>query len=234
MNTIKLVVATLIVVLGGHAMAQDDAEPEARDYVFVFIKTGPEDANLTGDARSEAFAGHFSNMERMAVAGDLLIAGPFFDPKADPDHRGLWVFDTDSLEEGMAFGKTDPTTKLGVFVLEGHIFTTDDPLTKLHELDMKALEEQDEDAPPGSNARAYVLATAPYDDALYQSVAKNTNVFIAGKLHGSGEDGADQILIWIDAENTQGASEITDQLGGDWTLHGWFGSKSIALFSRTD
>ncbi|GAB5496351.1 MAG: hypothetical protein Phyf2KO_14310 [Phycisphaerales bacterium] len=234
MNTIKLLVAALIVVLGAQAMAQDDSKSESRDYVFVFIKTGPEDANITGDARSKAFEGHFSNMERMAVEGDLLIAGPFFDPKADPDHRGLWVFDADSLEEGMALGKTDPPTKLGIFVLTGHLFTTDDPLTKLHELDMKALEEQDEDAPPGSNARAYVLATAPFGEDHYRAAQTNESVLIAGKLHGSGDDGADQILLWLDAENGEAAGEIVEQLGGDWTLHGWFGSKSVAQFKQPD
>ncbi len=234
MDTIKVYFFTLMVVLGGHAMTQDDAESETRDYVFVFIKTGPEDANITGDARNEAFGGHFSNMRKMSADGDLLIAGPFGPPMADTNHRGIFVFDAQTLEEGMTLAETDPPTKLGIFVLTGFVFTTDDPLTKLHELDMKALKEQGEDAPPGSNARAYVLATAPFDDALYQSAAKNDNVFIAGKLHGSGEDGADQILIWLDAENVEGANEITAQFGGDWTLHGWFGSKSIALLSRED
>lgn len=234
MDTIKVVFAALMVVLGAQAMAQDDAKSETRDYVFVFIKTGPEDANLKGEARDAAFEGHFSNMERMAVAGDLLIAGPFFDPKADPDHRGLWVFDADSLEEGMALGETDPPTKLGVFVLTGHLFTTDNPLTRLHELDMKALKEQDEDAPPGSNARAYVLATAPFDDDLYTTALKNESVLIAGKLHGSGEDRADQILLWLDAESAEAAGEIVEQIGGEWTLHGWFGSKSVASLNNAD
>lgn len=213
-------------------MAQEEtAKSETRDYVFVFITTG-EATNLTPEAQREAFGGHFSNMKRMAVAGDLLIAGPFGPPLAKPDHRGLFVFDAKTIEEGMAFAETDPTYQAGVFRLTGHLLTTDEPLTRLHDLDMKALEEQGENAPPGANARSYMLASAPFDDKRYKEAGEAEGVLIAARLHGSGEDESDEILLWLDAGNEEAAKEITGGLGGEWTLHGWFGSKSVMALAN--
>ncbi|MFI4892845.1 MAG: YciI family protein [Phycisphaerales bacterium JB058] len=234
MNIARIVLAVCMVVLGAPAVAQgesDSAETESRDYVFVFITTG-EATDLTPDQQREAFGGHFSNMKRMAVAGDLLIAGPFGPPLAEPDHRGLFVFDAETIEEGMAHAETDPTYQAGVFKLTPHLLTTAAPLTKLHELDMKALEEQGENAPPGSNARSYVLASAPFDEKLYETAGEAEGVLIAARLHGSGEDESDEILLWLDAENEDAAKEITGGIDGEWTLHGWFGSKSVAAFGE--
>lgn len=231
MNITRLVLAFLMVVLGGQTMAQDDTKQESRDYVFVFITTGPA-KDLSESQRREAFGGHFSNMRRMSVAGDLLIAGPFGPPLDKPEYRGLFVFDARTLEEGMAHAETDPASRLGVFELTGHIFTTDEPLVKLHELDMKALEEQGENAPPGSNARAYLLATAPFDKTMYEEADKAEGVLIAGKLHGSGENESDEILLWLDAEDEAAAKEIVESIGGEWVLYGWYGSKSVAELDR--
>ena len=236
MNTARIILAAFMVLLGVPAMAQDEpkaTKAEPRDYVFVFIMTG-DAADLTPDEQREAFGGHFSNMKRMAVAGDLLIAGPFGPPLADADHRGLFVFDAATIEQGMVFADTDPTTKAGVFKLTPHLLTTDEPLTKLHELDMKALEEQGENAPPGSNARAYLLASAPFDEKLYEEANEAEGVLIAARLHGSGEDESDEILLWLDAENEEAAKEIAGELDGEWTLHGWYGSKSVAELSSTE
>lgn len=233
MNTARIILAAFMVLLGVPAMAQDEpkaSKAEPRDYVFVFITTG-DAADLTPDEQREAFGGHFSNMRRMAQAGDLLIAGPFGPPLADPDHRGLFVFDAETIEDGMAHANTDPATKAGVFKLTPHFLTTDEPLTKLHELDMKALEEQGENPPPGSNARAYVLATAPFDKNLYEEAGEAEGVLIAARLHGSGEDESDEILLWLDAENEEAAKEITGELGSEWTLHGWYGSKSVGVMA---
>lgn len=212
--------------------AQENASPEPRDYVFVFITSG-DATELSREEQQEAFGGHFSNMRRMAEAGDLLIAGPFGPPLAEPDHRGLFVLDAKTLEEGMELAETDPTYQAGVFKLTGHLYTTDEPLTKLHDMDMEAMEKLGENPPPGANARAYVLASAPYDADLSTKANQAEGVLIAGKLHGSGEDDSDRILLWLDAENEEAAKKITGDLGGAWTLHGWYGSRSVAGLGDT-
>lgn len=200
----------------------------ARDYVFVFIKTGPT-TGLSPQEQQEAFAGHFSNMTRMAEEGQLLIAGPMGSPKSDPAHRGLFVFDTEDMDTGMEWANTDPTTKLGVFVLEGHRFTTYDRLTDLPGLEKadEARRLADPDVPDEWEGRRYLLASAAYDEGLHKAAANAEGVLIAGRLHGSGEDGGDQILVWLDAEVKPQADKILPS-PERWTLHGWYGSKMVA------
>ena len=62
-------------------------------YVLVVLKTGPTRVP-DGEARKAMFAGHFANMERLAKAGKLVIAGPFTE---DPQGwRGLFVLAVES------------------------------------------------------------------------------------------------------------------------------------------
>jgi uncharacterized protein YciI len=206
---------------------QPEQQRISRDYVFVFITTGPV-TDLSDEERSKAFAGHFGNMRRLADEGKLLIAGPFGDPKSDPNHRGLFVFDETDPKAGQALAETDPTVDMGVFEMTSHTLTTDEPLLDLLQLDKEAAEKLGEDAPPGSNARAYMLATAPFDEALFEKVGKSDGVLVAAKIHGSGPEDSDEILLWLDAEDEEAAKELLPE-DCEWTLHGWYGSMSLVL-----
>jgi len=87
-----------------------------RSYVLAILKTGPNDAKVTGDARKEIFKGHFANMTRLAAEGKLAVAGPFNDPAKV--YRGLFIFAVATVEEAKALADTDPTVKAGVLVVE--------------------------------------------------------------------------------------------------------------------
>lgn len=204
---------------------------EMRDYVFVFIKTGPT-TDLSLEQQQEAFGGHFSNMKRMADEGKLLIAGPLGAPKSDPDHRGIFVFDTEDFDQGMEWAHTDPTTKLGVFVLEGFTLTTDAPLTDLPRLDKEEEAQRlgDPDIPDEWEGRMYMMATAPYTEKRHKLCANTDGVLIAGRLHKSGPDDTDQVLVWLDVEAEPQAKEILPTPDA-WTIHGWYGSKMVAEMS---
>ncbi len=85
-------------------------------YVFVVLKTGPEDARITKKAERDAiFDGHFSNMGRLAKEGKLVLAGPLIDGKPN---RGVYIFNVRSLEDAEALVKTDPAVNAGIFVYE--------------------------------------------------------------------------------------------------------------------
>ncbi len=105
----------------GHdaAMAQRLGADERgmRGYVLVILKTGPTRVP-DGPARDAMFAGHFANMERLAKAGKLAVAGPF---SKDPSGwRGLYVFAVDSIDEARALAETDPVVVQGEMVAEYH------------------------------------------------------------------------------------------------------------------
>jgi len=84
-----------------------------RSYVMVILKTGPNDKTLTDESkRAEIFTRHFSNMERLAEAKQLVLAGPF----GDPD--GLYIFNVKTVEDAKALVMTDPAVAAGIFTPE--------------------------------------------------------------------------------------------------------------------
>ncbi len=101
------------------ALAQrlDADERGMRSYVLVILKTGPTRVP-DRPARDAMFAGHFANIERLAKAGKLAMAGPF---SKDPSGwRGPYVFAVDSIDEARALAGTDPVVVQGEMVADYH------------------------------------------------------------------------------------------------------------------
>ena len=124
MNRLRLPLIVLaLVCLGPLARAQAfDAELAKklgadergmRMYVLCILKTGPKDAELTGDERKAIFAGHFANIQRLADEGKLAAAGPF--GKNDKNYRGLYIFNATTIEDAEKLVALDPAVKAGVF-----------------------------------------------------------------------------------------------------------------------
>lgn len=89
-----------------------------RSYVLAILKTGPNDASITDEAkRKELFAGHFANMGVMAEAEQLVLAGPL-DGKMQ--RRGIYVFNVKSIEAAQELIKADPAIAAGIFEVELH------------------------------------------------------------------------------------------------------------------
>jgi uncharacterized protein YciI len=88
-----------------------------RSYVLVILRTGPTRV-AEGKTRDAMFAGHFANMQRLADAGRLVVAGPFDD--GGGDWRGLFVFAVDSIDQAKALVATDPVIQQGEMVAEYH------------------------------------------------------------------------------------------------------------------
>ena len=86
-----------------------------KSYVLVILKTGPAIIEK-GAKRDSLFAGHFSNMDRLAAAGKLIIAGPI--GSNDKSYRGIFILNSPTLEEAREILKSDPTIKAGIFDIE--------------------------------------------------------------------------------------------------------------------
>ena len=88
-----------------------------RRYVLVILKTGPNRVP-DGEERKAMFAGHFANIERLAKAGKLALAGPFAEDPAG--WRGLFLLAVDDIEEARRLTATDPVIERGEMVAEYH------------------------------------------------------------------------------------------------------------------
>lgn len=87
-----------------------------RSYVLAILKTGPKDAEITGKERQEMFKGHFANMSRLALEGQLTLAGPF--GKNDKAFRGIFILNVKTVEEAQALVNTDPVVKSGMMIVD--------------------------------------------------------------------------------------------------------------------
>lgn len=82
---------------------------EMRYYVMVFLRTGPTPPT-DPEAEQALQKGHFGNMERLHKEGKLILAGPF---KNGGDLEGIFLFDTESLEEAQSWCDSDPAIASG-------------------------------------------------------------------------------------------------------------------------
>ncbi|WMW81361.1 YciI family protein [Undibacterium cyanobacteriorum] len=87
-----------------------------RSYVLVVLKSGPNKV-APGKERDEMFSGHFANMQTLAKAGKLVLAGPF---DGKDGWRGLFIFAVASIDEARELTNTDPVIQKGEMVAEYH------------------------------------------------------------------------------------------------------------------
>ena len=83
-------------------------------YVMVFLKTGKQTA-LDSVAKSKLMEQHMKNMNRLAEAGKLIVAGPYL---GDKQMRGMFVFNVESVAEAKKLAETDPAIQAGIFDIE--------------------------------------------------------------------------------------------------------------------
>ncbi|MDA1259431.1 MAG: YciI family protein [Planctomycetota bacterium] len=223
----RLGTALLTLLLG--ACAAPNRAPE-HEWCWVWILTGPRDAQVQGEERQAAFAGHFTNMERMAVAGEMLLAGPFGEPRAQPDHRGVFLLATENSDRAREIADSDPTAQAGVFEFAIEGFRTVDALDRITAMHTRAVAESGVENPPmGFHARSYVLLTGWPAVAAEQALdPRDAQVLFAGRL---GTDTNERALYCLDAQT---AEEVWAWLGAlptdevEWRVMPWFASEEVA------
>jgi uncharacterized protein YciI len=85
-----------------------------RKYVFAFLYRGPNRDRPKEEA-DKLQAAHMANIGKMAEAGKLVLAGPFF---GDGDLRGIYIFDVQTIAEAEALTNTDPAIQAGSLRME--------------------------------------------------------------------------------------------------------------------
>ena len=85
-----------------------------KKFVIAFLKRGPNRSQDSITAASLQRA-HMDNIKKMAEAGKLVLAGPFF---GDDDLRGIYVFDVADLAEAKALTQSDPAIQAGSLIME--------------------------------------------------------------------------------------------------------------------
>jgi uncharacterized protein YciI len=100
-----------------------------RPYVMVILKTGPT-PKPKGPERDEMFKGHFANIERLAQAGKLVLAGPF---DGVDGWRGMFIFAVKDIDEAKLLTATDPVIASGEMVAEYHEYYGSAALMQVNE-----------------------------------------------------------------------------------------------------
>lgn len=112
----KLVFAILFLTFALAASAQDqrefsytegDTTYTMKRYVFMLLESG------TTKSKDSTEAAHFQEMHlthlnKLAESGKLIVAGPF---EGGGKHRGLLIFDVETVEEALKLEGEDPTVK---------------------------------------------------------------------------------------------------------------------------
>ena len=77
------------------------------------LKAGP---NRSQDSTTAAKIqeGHMANIRKLGESGKLVVAGPFGD---DGNWRGIFIFDTPTIEEAEQLVKTDPAIQSGRLIV---------------------------------------------------------------------------------------------------------------------
>lgn len=104
-----------------------------KSYVMAFLKSGPNRDLDSTEAMNLQMA-HLKNIERMAEAGKLVVAGPFM---GDSDIRGIYIFDVETVEEAEALTATDPAIMAGSLVMELHPWYSSAALVGVNEVHKK-------------------------------------------------------------------------------------------------
>ena len=108
-----------------------------KKYVMAFLKRGPNRDRSPEEAQQLQRA-HMDNINRMAEAGQLILAGPFMD---DGELRGIYIFDVETVEEAQALTETDPAIEAGSLVMELHPWYGSAALMKLADIYPKLSKE---------------------------------------------------------------------------------------------
>ena len=210
------------------SLAACQAPPQERAFHWVWLVTGARDPEVRGEARTQAFLGHFANMQRLTEEGLLLLAGPLGPPQARADHRGVFVLATADPAAARAAAATDPGAQAGIFALEYEPFRTTSALEMLPAMHEAAVAASGVENPePGFHARAYLLVRGEPAAAAEQAMAARGGgpaVLFQGRIGAGSSEAA---LFCLDVAEPPGQPNLPASVA--WILMPWFATEEVAV-----
>lgn len=111
----------LLAIIGSQSLAQREFKTQGGDttytmkrYVFMLLNEGhtrTQDSTMVARIQE----GHMKHINEMAQTGKLVIAGPF---DKGGKHRGILIFDVDSISQAIRMESTDPAVLSGRLEME--------------------------------------------------------------------------------------------------------------------
>lgn len=94
--------------------AEGDTTYTMKRYVFMMLNSGETKSKDSIEAaRFQKL--HLEHLNQLAESGKLIVAGPF---EGGGTHRGLLIFDVETVEEALKLEGQDPTVKTGRLIME--------------------------------------------------------------------------------------------------------------------
>lgn len=88
---------------------EGDTTYTMKRYVFMLLDAG-ENRSQDSVAAAKIQEGHLAHLSQMAKTGKLVMAGPF---EKGGEHRGLLIFDVETVEEALKLEAEDPAVIAG-------------------------------------------------------------------------------------------------------------------------
>lgn len=120
----KRILFSIVILLFAYAVqAQDqrefsytegDTTYTMKRYVFMLLNTG-EIRSQDAEEAAKIQEQHLAHLNKLAEAGKVIVAGPF---EGSEEHRGLLIFDVETVEEALKLEGEDPAVKAGRLSME--------------------------------------------------------------------------------------------------------------------
>ncbi len=101
-----------------------------RLFVLAYLKAGPN-RNQDSVETAQLQQAHLANIEKLADAGKLVLAGPFMD---DTEIKGIYIFAVKSIEEAEELTNSDPAVQAGRLTMELHPWYGSAAIMKINDL----------------------------------------------------------------------------------------------------
>jgi uncharacterized protein YciI len=120
-NLFTLLTCALTCYATSFGQVKSNSPDNLKPYFLVLLKKGPH-RNQDSVTAARIQKEHLENINRMAAAGKLNVAGPVLD---DGDLKGIFIFDSASEDEVRKMVENDPAVKAGRLTFEIHPWMTE-------------------------------------------------------------------------------------------------------------